>query len=329
MKKIYIYPSYDPRHDKTGNTYIRDFHASFGQMEDICVVNRLPGLQTFSMILNLDADVFVIHWVELIPGKPLGFLQCLVFRLVMWLVRMCGKRIVWVLHNKSPHKGRSSTAEKLMAFMARCSDAVVTHSEEGVRFFAGRYPDEDAGKCRYIPHPVYSSDVYPPHPEPKWDYVIWGSVDRRKNVLEFLRFAVSDAELSRKKILVCGQCRDKNHDDEIRSVLADNMTYVSRFLSDDELKYYIGSSRVILFTYNTESVLSSGALIFSLNFMKPVIGPRAGSFADMPGIVSCYDTFEDIPHLRIPENVEEYVVDYMKRNTWSLFAEKFMRCLEE
>ena len=322
MKKLYIYPSFDPKHDKTGNTYIRHFHDAFCDSSVYRVVNRLPSLQVFSMPLNLDAEVFIIHWVDLIPRKPLGFLQCLVFYMTMSLVSLSGKKIVWVLHNKRPHSGVSRKADRLMSYMARKSDVVITHSEEGVRFFRQTYPECNPDKCRYIPHPVYSSGLYPSAADPMWDYVVWGTIDRRKNILEFVRFAAGDERMKGKRILICGRCRDEEYDSMIRSSLSENITYDNRFLTDDELAEYISASRSVLFTYNPKSVLSSGALIYTLNFCKPVIGPRAGSFSDLSDIVACFDSFDDIPEIVLPKDPASASKDYIRLNSWSSFVPK-------
>lgn len=326
MKKLYIYPTFDTKRDKTGNSYIKDFHQSFSDASGFRIVNRLPQFQVFSMILNLDADIFIIHWVDLIPSKPLGKLQFFVFLSVMKLVKLLGKDIVWVLHNKRAHRGSSRWTDYLMKFMAGISDSVITHSEEGVAFYRDAYPDCNPEKCHYIPHPVYSSLIHEPS-DIKWDYIIWGTIDRRKSVLEFVRFAAGDTVLKSSRILICGRCRDEEYDRQIRLSISENMTYVNKFLSDSELADYISASRIVLFTYNPESVLSSGALIYTLNFMKPVIGPRVGSFADMSGVVSCYDRFDDIPSLRISETSAEESRKYIEENGWESFPDKFFNCL--
>lgn len=322
MEKIYIYPSFDSRHDKTGNTYIKEFHSAFSRSGRYRVINRFPSLQVFSMPFNLDAAVFVIHWVDLIPRKPLGCLQSLLFMLVISLADLLGKRIVWVLHNKRAHAGESQMSARLMRFMAGRSDLVITHSKEGVGFFRSSYPDADPSLCVYIPHPVYDS-VIRQSSEIRWDYIIWGGIDRRKNVAGFLKFAASAPGMSGKKILICGRCADEEYDRLIRDTLTPDMTYENRFLTDEELASRISASGAVLFTYSPESVLSSGALIYSLNFLKPVIGPRVGSFADLEGIVACYDVFEDIPSLVLARDVSEKALEYIAENSWDDFVRKF------
>ena len=90
---------------------------------------------------------------------------------------------------------------------------------------------------------------------------------------------------------------------------------INKFLDDNELDELIRKSRCILFTYNSTSVLCSGALIFSLNYCKPIIAPKSGVFAEMPGIVSCYSTFDDIKSIRMVDN-KSIIKQYIDENTW-------------
>ena len=276
------------------------------------------------MMMNLDADVFIIQWVDLIPGKRLGKIQFVFFLFVVSLAKLMRKRLVWVLHNKQAHAGKSRLVDWGMRFMAHKADDVIVHSTEGITFFDKMYPEE-AGKCIYIPHPVYSQAIYPATEE-KYDYVIWGSIGRHKNVLEFVRFFNKEPFFKDKTLLVCGRCSDHAYHQQLEAEVGKNphIDYRNVFFKDDELREMIGQARVILFTYNPESVLSSGALIYSLNFCKPIIGPRVGNFADMKGVVTCYDRFEEIPKLDVMFNEME-AKKYISVNTWETLPSKIMK----
>ena len=150
--KIFIYPTYDPKRDKSGNLYIDYFRKAFEASERFEVCNSFPRSETLGLLLNLRAKVFVLHWVDLIPSKPLGFLQVLFFKAGVLAARLRGAKIIWVLHNKNAHDDNSSRPARLMDWIARRADKVLTHSEEGCRFFRIRYPELKI-PCRYIPQP--------------------------------------------------------------------------------------------------------------------------------------------------------------------------------
>ena len=48
---------------------------------------------------------------------------------------MLNKDVVWGLHNKRAHKGKSMLVSCGMSSMAKLSTVVITHSLEGVSFF--------------------------------------------------------------------------------------------------------------------------------------------------------------------------------------------------
>lgn len=324
MIKTYIYPTYTPSRDKSGNLYIKYFHDAFSYNDDFKVVNRFWQIGIASLFFNLDARLFIIQWVDLIPGKRFGRIQFLIYLVLVFIVRLFGKKIIWVLHNKHAHKGKSKLVDFGMKFMAQKASVVITHSREGCMFFDSMYPNY-AGKCRYIPHPVYSQNVMPSK-KCEFDYIIWGGIDKRKNIIEFLEFTKSEPFFDQKKILICGCCRDSEYGKKIQRVAAEkkNIVFLNKFFSDEELADLISKSHVILFTYNPESMLSSGALIYSLNFCKPIIGPRVGNFADLEGSVQCYNSFSDISQIKLWNNREKNL-EYISENTWDTFPQKVVK----
>jgi len=211
--------------------------------------------------------------------------------------------------------------------MSLKADFVLTHSLEGIRFYKSEYPDSSA-KCFYLPHPVYEFGKIEDAAQTEWDYIIWGTITPRKKVLEFVRFAAECKELEDKRILICGRCADTVLDTQIRKSLSPNITYQNVFMSDDELASRISSAKTILFTYDGGSVLSSGALIYSLNFFKPIIGPKVGSFEDLKGIVECYDSFEDIPSI-VSRDCSGEIKKYIDENLWAGFPDSLLSYIRD
>jgi len=325
--KVFIYPTYDKKRDKSGNLYIDYFRKSFESSDSCTVLNSFPRSETLGLLLNLKAELFILHWIDLIPSKPLGFLQTFFFRLGVLAAKLRGAKIVWVLHNKYAHDDKSDRPGKLMHWMSLKADFVLTHSLEGVRFYKSEYQDSSA-KCFYLPHPVYQSRKIKDTVQPEWDYIIWGTITPRKKVLEFVRFAAECKELEDKRILICGRCADTVLDTQIRKSLSPNITYQNVFMSDNELASRISSAKTILFTYDGGSVLSSGALIYSLNFFKPIIGPKVGSFEDLKGIVECYDRFEDIPSI-VPKDCSDEIQKYIDENLWADFPDRLLSYIRD
>ncbi|MCL2328090.1 MAG: hypothetical protein FWC39_06200 [Bacteroidetes bacterium] len=322
-KKIYIYPTYTPNRDgSVGNLYIKHFHDAFDTNSNFSLVNRKGKIGITSLFFNLDADLFVIQWVDLIIHKQYGKIQFLFFLMGMITLRILNKKIIWVLHNKSAHKGESKLVDFAMKLMAKYSKIVITHSSEGVTFFNEKYRKKYGEKAHYISHPVYSADIIKSE-EIQWDYIIWGGVNERSRVAEFLSFVKDNPFFATKKIVICGYCPDAGYKNKVLQNVTPNITFINEFLPDEKLAHYIARSGCVLFTYNPASVLSSGAMIHSLNFCKPMIAPNVGNFRDMEGAVYCYDTFEDIPLFDYPLTVDSKVIsEYIEENTWAKFSGK-------
>ena len=61
--KIYIYPTYTPSRDKSGNLYIKYFHDAFRQ-QGFKLSNNLWQIGIMSLFANLKSDIFIIQWVD-------------------------------------------------------------------------------------------------------------------------------------------------------------------------------------------------------------------------------------------------------------------------
>jgi len=326
-KKIYIYPDVKKR----TNDYILLFHKSF-EDNDYKVNNRFSKLRLLNMIFNIDSDIFIIHWVDVIPYLRFGSVQYYFLKFIILSLSVLKKDVIWVLHNKTSHrKGdfdqQRGKVKKIMDFMAKYSTKVLVHAKDGVEFYNQIYGTRYPNKVICIPHPVYKNDIICDNSvEKKWDFIVWGSISPYKNINEFFEFMNNDFFFRDKKILLCGKCTDEAYEKRIKNNLGANVTYINKFLSDEELILYISSSEMILFTYSQDSVISSGALIFSLNYCKPIIAPSIGNFKEFPNVVFCYDEFNDITKFDYPLKYDTNCVEkYISENTWFNFPAKVVQ----
>ena len=77
MRTYYIYPTYDPTRNNSGNKYIKFFHEAVN--EKSIVNNNNEKLGIFNCLFNLNSDVFVFQWMDLVPFNRLGIFQSLFF----------------------------------------------------------------------------------------------------------------------------------------------------------------------------------------------------------------------------------------------------------
>ena len=87
---IYIYPTYNPVRDKSGNLYIKYFHDAFKD-QGYVISNNIGRAGIISIFANLSSSIFIINWVDLIPNKRFGKIQFAVFVLGLCLLKMLNK----------------------------------------------------------------------------------------------------------------------------------------------------------------------------------------------------------------------------------------------
>lgn len=328
-KSVYIYPDTL----RVTNEYVISFHQSF--LDNGYKVNsRLKFLRIFNLLLNLDSDIFIIQWVDMFPQLKLGKLRCIYLIFCVQLLKLLNKKIVWVLHNKTAHDKNPKNIpwiNKIMKSMAKYSDLVIVHSQDGILFFKNKFGEKLSNKVVYIPHPAYKKTFFDnaERDGTKWDYIIWGTVNRYKNIDAFLDYANSSQFFQDKKILIVGKSNDDSYTKLIQSKIKKNVLFVNSFIDDTTLQNYILQSENILFTYSTDSVLSSGALIYSLNFGKPIIGPAVGNFKEFEGGATfLYHQFSDIESFKYPLLINESkVTEFVKNNQWRDFPDKIVKTL--
>ncbi|WP_282038270.1 hypothetical protein [Saccharicrinis aurantiacus] len=333
MNKVYIYPTYNPQRDTSGNLYIKLFHDAF---KNNCIVKNRKGLIGItSNLFNLDANIHIYQWIDLIPFKRYGIVQALIFLLSILVVKSLRRKIVLVVHNKKTHKQPENIIDKiklnivnlLMNIVTSLADSIIVHAKEGTNFIRSKYPTTPKNKINHIHHPVYNNKLIKSK-EIVWDYIIWGGISRYKNIDSLIHEVLKSDILSKRKFLICGKCKDLEYLEAITDIIPDNVTFINEFITDDQLYDYISQSRSILFTYKLDSVLSSGSLVYSINFGKRIIGPNGGSFADLNGIVHTYNSMSDIEGIDIyTENKQQYHLDYINMNRWETLPSKVLNTL--
>jgi beta-1,4-mannosyltransferase len=135
MIRFTVFPRLRILPHQKANPYIRDFVAALEQEKVSQVVNPPHKNPLFSLLPPKRwGDVFIFNWFESIPDSKYGPLQSVVAVCFVILLKLCGRKIVWVLHNKKPHAGGHARLKKFLTrFIAQKSDLILTHATEGVK----------------------------------------------------------------------------------------------------------------------------------------------------------------------------------------------------
>lgn len=329
MKRIYMYPKNDYETLESPNPYVQ--HVEAVLQEKHRIINERPnsiGVMEFFLYL-FRADIFFFNWIEDVSVKRFGKIQAVLLPVFLFFARISGKKIIWVLHNLYSHE-ESNRAWTRYAFdlMIRRSDLILTHSQEGLRFLDEKFPAYRA-KAIYLVHPVEEMMKRESAGEKSYDLFIWGTIHPYKGVIEFLEFITRSEKYSGIRILVSGICPHPALKEKLQALLTDKIEYRDGFFSMEDIAEMAAKSEFVLFTYNSESVLSSGSLMDSIRMGSRVIGPEKGAFRDLSNcsFIETYRNFEEIPVIIKREKQEKKDISgeieaFCTENSWQNFADK-------
>ncbi|MBQ9201250.1 MAG: exopolysaccharide biosynthesis protein [Bacteroidales bacterium] len=337
MLRFTVFPNYT----KDKNPYIRDMITALEAHPGTRVVNPVSRHSVLSILPpSRWGKVFIFNWFESVPDFKYGIPFSLLMLLQLRVLKLCGRKIVWVFHNKMPHETGKKWLKRLMARrIARLSNLIVTHASEGLETICELYPYA-AHKAHFIHHPTKNhlkpeppamgtraaevgegvSAVMPQTSAKCYDLLIWGSITPYKGIVEFLGWLRNQAGF-KPGICICGGCSSEQLQREIQALVTDNIEFIPKRLTTDDISRLTAQSHFVLSTYRPESILSSGVLMDSLSYGGKVIGPAVGSFKDyalMPELkVYTYEQFDEIPGI-----VAAHRADPIDRRAYGRFLDE-------
>lgn len=328
MKNIFLYPLHQT-FKGSPNPYMHHFRDALAKRGTIVNAKATHRGVLGLFIYFFKTDVFILNWIEFLSEKRFGNLQIYLFMFFCWFSKLFTKRIIWVLHNKGSHHGGSKyKTEKMFRILMKRSDCILTHSDSGKDFVNEYYPFA-AEKVNVIIHPVQ-----PPFDESiseskDYDLLIWGSIHPYKGIDQFLEFIDSSSEFANYKILIVGKCFNSTYKENILNYTRDNIIFKDQIFSLNDISNFASKSKFVLFTYKSETILSSGVLMDTLRMDTQILGPDYAAFKDLKSFscISTYSSFEDISS--IIENYDSSKIwNYSQRwkfheeNSWDSFAIK-------
>lgn len=333
--KVTVFPYLQPRPGTRPNPYIHDMVQALSALPGVEVVNP-PHCNPLLSLLKpgRQGDVVILNWFESIPDFRHGYIQT--FIAVLWFVwlKLRGRKVVWMLHNKHPHHPRRRRLKELLTRLAaHGADLIITHATDGVELVRQRFPRQ-AAKAHFLHHPTKDRLGVPADVPPACDYLVWGHITAYKGVLELLEYLAARPQTFR--VCIVGGCSDESLRRRIEAVRLPNVDCRFHAPSFEELRTYLDRSRFVLVPYHAASVLSSGILMDSLAFGAKVVGPDTGSFKDYarePRLkVYTFRSFDDLAPLLAahgdePASTEAYR-DFLTENDWAHFVRRLCRLLE-
>jgi beta-1,4-mannosyltransferase len=324
-----MYPKNDYATLESPNPYVLNLEASLSEKHTI--INQNPNtkgvIELFIYLFR--TDIFFFNWIEDVSLKRYGKLQSILFLLFLFSAKILNKKIIWVLHNKYSHEKSNQRWTKFgFELMIKHSDLILTHSNAGIEFIKEQFPPFFK-KVKYIIHPIAEMLPVVRNAEKKYDLLIWGTIHKYKGVIDFLKFAKDSPGLLNIKIMISGVCPDNEEKKQLDELMTDNIHHINDFQKIEDIAKLANQSRFVLFTYNSDSILSSGSLMDSIRMGAVVIGPDKGAFRDLKSFqfIKTFNTFDEISFI-----VEKYksennlhimeLENFCHQNTWNLFGKK-------
>lgn len=336
MKKIYLYPISGRAGDDAVNPYMGNLTEAL--KKNFTVVNAaFPStIGIFDILKYLrQVDAVYFNWSEELPSLSRGRIQGIFFLLLLQYLKHSSIKVIWTLHNKESHFKKNRFLKKsLFNQMLNKSDVILTHAQEGLELI----PD---GKTSFFAHHPVSNAYSLPEKQKEYSYdmIIWGAISPYKGISAFLKFLEERDLFPEYRILLAGRITTPDLAAELEAYgqKYDNLEIIDEFVETDRLIELIQVSKITLFTYHSDSVLSSGALMDSLTYGATILGPGVGAFKDLSelGLIETYTDFNSLVAkadflLNSPEENKTrklMLTEFMETNSWSQFSNILLKLI--
>jgi len=328
MKNAYIYPRSQYAQKDVHNPYLTNLMNSLEKYYHFINREKPSDIGIFDLFRYYrKIDCVFFNWIEDLPDKRGGWIQGFFFIILIYILKRRKIKIIWTLHNKLSHyKSNFRFKQFLFKFLLVHSDCILTHAREGVQY-AYQYKLKDYNKIKYFPHPI-EKKIIRFNDDPLYDILIWGSIIPYKNIDKFLQYLYDNNLQNNYKIQIVGKIKPDSYKDQILKLCNNNIQIDNRFIPEEELKTYIDDSKIVLFTYAGDSVLSSGVLMDTLSYGAKVLAPHVGAFKDAEedGLIRTFQTYDDlIPlidiSLKSPLHTNNEVISkFIEKSNWQQFS---------
>lgn len=254
------------------------------------------------------ADILHVHWPEYALSLPLPRLALHMF--ILFAVSLChrlrGGKVVWTVHNLSPHEKRHPFLERwFYRAFSYVTDGLIFLTQTSLALFqADNKMRPFLGKpVIVIPHghylPVYPTRVGKEEarrllglPLDKEVVLFLGTLRPYKGVEDLIAIA---REFPTDEIifLIAGKPLSEEYGRKLARMVG-NVSHIwlwAGYVPDDKVSLLYSAADVAIFPY--KDILNSGSALLALSFGVPAIVPKSGSLIELaeryPSLVYTYE----------------------------------------
>lgn len=242
-------------------------------------------------------DIFHVHWPEFVlsrRSRRAFARQAATFLLALRLARWRGTRVVWTVHNLSPHERDFPSRRMADLFwwaFPRQVDCFISMTRVGVAAIHERFP-----ALRDRRHAVIRRGHYPGEYPREIDrdearrrlalpadarvFAFLGLIRAYKGVPALIR-AFRDLSDGDSRLLIAGRPHDDAIAEEVAHAAAGDDRVMLRldFVPSNEVQIYLRSADLIVLPY--AEIFNSGAALLALSFERPILAPDVPTFREL------------------------------------------------
>lgn len=346
--RVLAWPAFRNRKDNPYNFLLYSHLQKLGvTVMDLGDVMRSP--RQLWRVFWQGVDILHIHWPEYALSLPLSRMLLHGFTLFVFSLwhRSRGGKVVWTVHNLSPHEDRYPFLERqFYRALAHVVDGLIFLTEtsrslfqrdEKMRFFKHQ-------PATIIPHGHYLP-VYPDRlskgearkllnlPPDSKVILFFGALRPYKGVEELL-VAAKDFSSEDFLFLIAGRPLSEDYKKQLMRITGgcSHIQFHPWHIPDEKVPLYYSAADLMVLPY--KEILNSGTVFLALTFGVPVVVPRLGSLKELsqryPRLVYVYDppltkekVMQAIENIRLSDfEREQEWANYLKDNDWNKVAKQ-------
>jgi beta-1,4-mannosyltransferase len=270
--KIAFFP-----YESTENKYANIIITILKSIEGVEVYPFVPSRYLRLSRRMWNADVVWLNWFELDHGTAKNILKIL----VLFLLRIFGRKIIYTLHNRKLHNKDTSTLSKILQrSLYYFCDVIIIHSKVSVQ----EVPKKYVSKTRYIPHPNYIGEygeIIKTKAEVKLKLLFLGQIKPYKNI-ELLITTLSELNSKEVELTIVGKPISDGYKQELINLAkGKGIRFVFEFVKDEDINKYLGECDLLILPYDISSSLNSGTVILAFSYGRSIICPLIGTVSDL------------------------------------------------
>lgn len=293
MKVIFI-PDY-----RRGNSYQTNLAHSL-KKQGISIYfspefhpKRITGLVAIIQVVSKcwRPDILHVHWSDpflVADNKFMAFVKSAGFICELLLLKLFGTKIVWTVHNVIGHEDKSELQLLFTKLLAKLNNRLISHCPsaniEIMKLYGKDLPITVIPHGNYIKQ--YKNEITYLQARDKLGldekdivFLHFGYIRPYKGILELIN-AFKKLDHPRARLLIVGRSSDTKITTDIYNSCNDDgrIKNILKFIPDDDIQIYMNAADVVVLPY--KDILTSGTVILSMSFGKPIIAPAIGCIAD-------------------------------------------------